>query len=334
MGKEVKIRGKLYSPDECRKAAKECNSVEEFNRKYSSYYLSARYHDIMSEFTWFRKRSDNIKYTEEYCFSEAKKYNTLYEFIRGSRSAYNKACKKGWLSNYSWLSRSYNKLSLVSKFDPRDRTIWCVYVYIINDTYAYIGLTMDIKRRHEDHRIRKKDTLFRFCSENNFELPEYTIIKSGLNAEEAQILENNSILEYSKRGYIIINSGKTGIGSGSLGSFIIKWDEKTCQEAALQCKTKREFKERFPRARHISIKLGIYKTFTWLSDLPKRKTRGYEVLDKSSNFIKSFNSPEEVFEFLGNKTKSIKGKALPTPIYMCLRGERSTAYGYIWRYKN
>jgi hypothetical protein len=192
---------------------------------------------------------------------------------------------------------------------------------------------MDIKRRHEDHRIRKEDTLFKFCLKNNLELPMYSIIKSNLNAYEAQELENSSISEYSEKGYIIINSGKTGIGHGSLGSFIIKWDETTCKEAALQCKTKQEFRERFHRARNISIKLGIYKTFTWLSDLPKKTTKGYVVLDKSGNFIKDFNSPEEVFDFLGEKTKSKKGKALPTPIYMCLRGERSTAYGYIWRYK-
>ena len=102
-----KLNHRLYSVEECFNAAKTCKSIKEFHDRFYSFYMSSRYHGIMSDFTWFTTtpRVVKIKYTEEVCLEAAKKYKYLKDFRTYSSSEYNKSRKKGWLKNYTWLVR-------------------------------------------------------------------------------------------------------------------------------------------------------------------------------------------------------------------------------------
>lgn len=76
-------------------------------------------------------------------------------FKKNSPVAYKRAKKYGL--DLSGLAKSVYDIN-----EP----LWLVYVYEILDTYVYIGLTIDIKRRDYEHRARyKRDSLAKFCKE-------------------------------------------------------------------------------------------------------------------------------------------------------------------------
>lgn len=91
--------------------------------------------------------------------------------------------KNGWLKSYTWLKRK-------SEIDIT-QNLWCVYVYLIDQKYVYVGLTNDIKRRDYEHKNSKKDHFFNFCEENNLKIPKYKLIKENITGIEAQKLEDD-----------------------------------------------------------------------------------------------------------------------------------------------
>ena len=324
---------KLYSIEECFEKAKTCKSIKEFHDKYYSFYMSSRHHNIMSRFTWFATPKAT-KYTKDVCFNVAKKYKYLKDFREHSPSEYNKACKMGWLKDYNWLIRY-----IPSKVDiDLNNHSWCVYVYIIQEQYVYVGLTLNIKRRHYEHTKRKTDKLFRFCKENEFSVPEYTILKDNLSAKDAQYYEDFYIKEYkNNKKYKVLNIGKTGTEKGSIGNFSGKiWTEESCIDLAMQCKTLKEFKRRSSRAYTVSRDLGILKTFTWLErtvltkETAKLKTPLLAFDIKTNKFIKEFDKTIDILNFIGKSEL----KKLPSNIYACCKGKLESAYGYIWKYKD
>ena len=191
-----------------------------------------------------------------------------------------------------------------------------------------MGLTVDIKRRDKEHCTHKNDSLYKFCINNNIELkPEnYTILKENLTAEEARIMEDDKIKYYKSLGYTIINTGKTGSKSGSIGSASYKWDEKSCYNAAKECKTRIEFKKKYPRAYNKSITNKWIDNYDWfISGLDKYKKKVYQY-DLEGNYIREFESLREANRLLNIN----EGNG---DISRVCHGKRKTAYGFKWSFE-
>lgn len=130
---------------------------------------------------------------------------------------------------------------------------YLIYSYEIKNN-VYIGLTKNIIVRDKSHRTDtlEKDTLKKFCFDNNFEIPEPKILETGLTPIESQVKENDWLNYYKDNGYNIINKAETGIYKSSLGGG-----------------KKKNFKER-DRKRDITI-FGKYNSLTLEEVIEKMK---------------------------------------------------------------
>lgn len=317
---------KDYYP-ECYECAKTCKTFKEFLEASNHLYNISRVCGwLRNKFTWLTNSKLDCKqpnYWNENTVKEAAlKYKTLKEFRTSETGAYTAARENNWLKDYTWLS-SY----VADKTQP----IWSVYVYEISETYVYIGLTYNLHRRHLEHcRKSKADSLYKCCEELGVSVPNYILIKENLTGEEAQILEDSTKRKYQESGkWIIINKGKTGLNTGSLGCSSRKWDYDACYKAAKQCKTRQEFKERFVGAYNAS-KLNKWE-FDWLPkfvynyDSAKAQYRAVVQYTKEGTKLNTFDSIQGAKDALGITSRS-------SAINDVCRGRKKTAYGYVWKY--
>lgn len=307
----------------------------------------------------------NTKWTKELAIQKSKQYKTLKEFYINAYSCYITSYKNKWLPEFIWLSRVnkqftekeirdealkyinksqlrkysrkiYNqakKLNILNtlQFSKENKILkkneWCVYVYEFGN-YVYIGLTNSIKRRDYEHCCRKKDSLFKFCNDNNISLirNSYVIKKDHLSSLEAQILEDEIKQNYIKEGWNVINIGKTGENIGSLGNINTKWNKQTCYNEALKYKTRKLFKLGCSRAYNISIKNKWIDSYDWF--IPTDEVRSKYVLqyDLNNNFISEYKSLKEIVDKFGYNKHVIASVCNPNRV-------NKTAYGFIWKYK-
>ena len=303
----------------CEKEARKYSTIKDFRKNSQSIYLKALQKNWLCEYTWLIKLGGKQpkKWTKLATEQEAKKYKTLKDFSNLSAGAYKAARKNKWLKDYVWLEKKV--------YNPNEK-LWYVYVYEILNKYVYVGLTVDPIRRNYEHTTKKnRDRLAKFCYENKINIKEsnFIIKAENLTAVEAQNLEDKLKSYYlESKNWIVINTGKTGIGTGSLGSGIQKWDKETCKKAAENCKTRADFKSKFPRAYRVSIKNKWINEYTWLIEKPliKRVIQ----YDLNGNFIREYpiDNPENYKKSHINCVASGKSK------------RHKTAYGFRWKYKD
>ena len=309
--------------ESCLKEAKKYEYLYDFRKGSAPQYRKSLSSGWLKDFDWLKRKKFNkpLKWTEESTYLEAKKYLYMSDFSKKSPGAYSMSKRKGWLKSFTWL-KSKSKVDI-------NQNLWCVYVYLIEQKYVYVGLTNDIKRRDYEHRSSKRDRFYNFCKENGLEISGYEIIKDGLTGIEAQDLEDIVKQEYlNKPEWIVINVGKTGIGTGSLGGGIQKWDEQSCYESALKCETRSEFKRRFPRAYNVAHKNGWFLNYFWLPEyVPNNKSKESPIVqyDLEGNYVSTFESVRKAKRHLGITSKS-------SIIYKICKTKRGNAYGYKWRY--
>jgi hypothetical protein len=91
------------------------------------------------------------------------------------------------------------------------------------------------------------------------------------------------------------------------------WTEETIREAALQCKTRTEFRQRFRRASTLAYEGGKYEEITahMVSRAAKRKPAGYWTLEKLREAAASCTSIHELMI----KYPSVQTKAIALGIY-------------------
>lgn len=307
----------------------------------------------------------NTKWTKELAIQTSKQYKTLKEFYFNEYSCYITSYKNNWLPEFTWLSRVnkvftekeirdealkyvnktqlkkysrgiYNqakKLNMLNtlQFSKENKILkkneWCVYVYEF-DNHAYIGLTNSIKRRDYEHCCCKKDSLFKFCNDNNISLirNSYIIKKNNLNSKEAQILEDEIKQNYIKNGWNVINTGKTGENIGSLGNINTKWNKQTCYNEALKYKTRKSFKLGCSRAYITSVKNKWIDSYVWFIPTDEVKSKHVLQYDLNNNFIAKYNSLKEISIKFKYNSHLIAAVCNPNK-------KNKTAYGFIWKYK-
>lgn len=208
----------------------------------------------------------------EHCYEEAQKYKTRGEFSKGCVGAYYWSRLNGWIDSFDWLVN--NQIFGNNQVD-------CVYAYEFNDQNAvYVGRTLmrrvnkrDYEHRHREyidkngHTHTNYDGVYNFSCDNKCEIPPIKILKNDLTLEEGRFFENEYVESYRKNGWAIINKGKTGKNSGSIGSLNKgKWNEEKCKIIALDCKSLSEFKRKNGSAYEASRINGWLKKFDWFED--------------------------------------------------------------------
>lgn len=224
----------------------------------------------LKDYTWFLSYYEaqskvQTKWTYEKCYNEALKYQYLNDFQKYSASAYNRSRKQNWLKDFTWLKRLDS---------PYTSNMDNVYAYFFNTTNTvYIGRSIEPIRRNKYHH--KTGSVYNYATQNGFDIPEMVILESNLSLEDGLIYEDLYVEQYKNDGWNVINKGKTGLKSGSLGAIShTKWSYNKTFELAKQCHSIKEL-ERLSSAAYKNAKANNwFKDYTWFTkteDLFKRK---------------------------------------------------------------
>lgn len=247
-----------WTYEKCFDLAKTCQSKSEFIAKSESAYHAARRNNWMCNYYWFvdmrgAKPKDGLFYE---CRAIALQCNTLSEFIKKSKSAYTSSYRNGWISMFTWLKRSDRKFT--KKCDN-------VYAYFFDDfNSVYVGRTINPTSRENSHKTDKNSTVNKFAVSHNIEIPKMVILESNITVEEGLLKEDYYIKRYRENGWNILNIGKTGMLSGSIGSMITKWTKRRCTIEAKKYTTLKDFRKYNCNAYSASKRYGFLKGFTWL----------------------------------------------------------------------
>lgn len=254
-------------------------------------------HDPNNTVGFPRKNKDWWR-NKEHIIDAMRKCKNSHDFSTKYTLAYRISKEEGW----------YNELcELVfhskEKFNNFYEKIHLIYSYEFKTlNYAYVGRTLDIKRRDKSHRYDEKDGVYQFSIRNSIEIPKIKILEEKLNAEESQIKEDEWLNYYINNGWNVINKASTGLNKSSLGASFRKWNYETCKDAASKCSSKEDFRRQFVGAYNISRKYGwIYDFF----DFNLKKENGcFDTFEKCIDEIKKFNTIGEIrkeYPFLYHK---------------------------------
>lgn len=252
---EVRKPRGYWTKEHCFEEAKKYKTSGEFQKNNPVAYTTSIRNGWFSEYDWLTKQKPN-GYWNNYdnCYNEAIKYKTRTEFEKHCGSAYQSAKRNGWLDDYFWFERNKN---------PYTNGMDNVYAYFFNELNAvYVGRTIYVKKRNNEHH--KTGSVYKFAKKNNIEIPEMTILESGLSVIDGLDIEDYYRNKYKKEGWNVLNKAKTGIQSGSLGAIGAgKWNCKSCFKLAQQCKCKSEMKEKNQRAYILALTNGWFEDYTW-----------------------------------------------------------------------
>ena len=266
---------KKWTKDRVFEEARKYQTRTEFCRTSSGAYDVARGNRWLDEMTWFKEvRKPSGYWTKERVFEEARKYKTRNEFRKGNSRAYQVARKNNWLDEMVWLIDGRLKM-FTDKID-------CVYRYFFTETnFIYVGRTVDIKKRNNDHRTKKNDIVFRYANENGFEIPQMEIIEDKLTLEEGQEREDYWKEYYVRNGYNVLNKAKTGKGVGSLGAFSHgkwAWSKDRVFEESRKYQSRRGFQKGCGGAYYVARINRWLDEMIWLKE--RHKPNGYWTKDK------------------------------------------------------
>ena len=122
--------------------------------------------------------------------------------------------------------------------NPEERAI---YAFEFQDHHVYIGLSSDTERRRDEHLHDKTSAVYKHIQISNC-LYEFKALTGYLPIEEAALVEDEKILEYADKGWILLNKKR----GGDLGSKTRKYTKVFCRQIALQYSDKTEFRMNNP----------------------------------------------------------------------------------------
>ena len=178
-------------------------------------------HNIIYENGWFELlghmtplKLENGYWNYENCKKHALECKTKSEFFKRYNGGYKSISKNGWYELYSHME---------VKGNLRKRL---VYVYEFRDNRCYVGLTFDIKRRHNQHTSGVYNSSVNEYAIKSGLIPKLVIHSDYIEDVDAILLEECTLNDYKNKGWVILNKVKTG----SLGSKIVKWTKEMCVE--------------------------------------------------------------------------------------------------------
>lgn len=188
--------------------------------------------------SWLIKESNDISdWDKDSVSNEAAKFDTLSDFKKNSPDAFEYAKLHHLIKSFDWLLKIK---------DDRPR---CIYAYVDEDNkVAYIGLTVNKEERHNSHKTgifrgRERHTVvYNYFTSIGKDVPDPIYLEENLSPIDAQDMEDFYKNKYQSEGYFMLNKGKTGIGSGSLGTINnIHWTNETVKAEASKYETRTQF---------------------------------------------------------------------------------------------
>lgn len=181
---------------------------------------------------WLEELCSHMKicithYTKEECAIEALKYETKTEFMEKSPLYYSHAIRKGFINEIS--------VHMKKMGNPEKRAI---YAFEFHDMHVYIGLTSNTDRRKKEHLSDKDSVVYKHIKTSQCEY-DFKTLTNYLPKEEAAFIEDETIIDYSRKGWIVLNRKR----GGDLGNKTRKYTKKQCREIALQYNDKTVFRE-------------------------------------------------------------------------------------------
>lgn len=254
---------RVWSRDAVFALARTFKTKSEFRKANKGAYNVAWRNGWLEEMDWL-DTSVREPYTRDEVLSIARQYTTKIAFRRAVPNVYNCAQKKGWLEDITWF--------IVS---PKyDRHNYCIYVYTDEEEkVAYVGLTVDKKRRHYNHSTGYdkggkviKSAVFRYFQSIGKPVPNPRYLEERLTASEAREKEDEWVKKYKEMGYYLLNKGKTGAGVGALGSASFKWTKPKVFEEARKYQSRSEFASKCVGAYTVACKRGWIEQMPWMKE--------------------------------------------------------------------
>jgi hypothetical protein len=198
-------------------AARDCDTLNEFQEKYQTAYKKAKLKGV----DFFNRITDHMikpkslfPYTEEELEDIASKYQTKKDFIKYNGGAYQVALRIDKKNPGFFNKITSHMLSLGSKHKRM------IYGYFFpNNNAVYIGLTYNIDVRNKQHLVtdvdeKKQTTVGKFINETK-EIPQLVKFTDYLDVKDAQNKESEYVDKFKNSGYLILNKVKTGgLGHG------------------------------------------------------------------------------------------------------------------------
>lgn len=201
---------------------------------------------------------------------------------RNRAEFYKKFSKAAMLSKrYGWIEKFDKYFSIEKQFHDFNEPVHLVYAYLFdNDHAAYIGRTLNLKRRDSQHRYYQTDTLYKYALDNKIAIPSPIILETGLKALESCEKEHFYTEKYRNEGWYILNKAKTGKHSGSLGSTMRIWTYEHCKEVAKNCINKPDYRKKYPTAYRVAT------VNHWLNDFFDNLIKPAGYFDNIDNCLK------------------------------------------------
>ena len=291
MRKNTVPRGYWNNFDNCKNEAQKYKSNSEFRQNNGSAYEASRKNGWLQQITNYDNKKE-IKpknyWCYKTCFDEAQNFSSRNEFKIKSPAAYEKARKGSFLDSICQHMKPCG--NYFNKF---------VYIFEFSDNHVYVGLTYDTKVRYNTHTNYHKTTspVYKHIEKTNANFEFKILNETPIPNEEAQILEHNTIQEYLKNGWNILNKAKTGLGSSSLGNGHIKWTKERCLEYAATCSSKSEFQRKYPAARKAASQIdGFFEEITRHMEERKKPAGYWDNIENCLNEARKYKSRKEFNE--------------------------------------
>ena len=259
-----------WTYERCLTEAKKYKTRNEFHKANLGAYDAAYRNKWLKDYIWLESK---FVWTYDACYEVAKQFKTKREFEKGRCGAYSAARRNGWLKDYTWMVS--NRVNVITG-NPDN-----VYSYYFEDYNAiYIGRTIHPRKRDREHLFNmQNDIVARFAYEHNCPVPPMYIIEDGLSLEKGQEREDYWVNYYKEKGYVVLNSAKTGIGIGSLGSIgTAKWTRDKCFREAKKYSYRKAFQRGNVGAYTRALRMGWLKDYIWF----KRPQNWNQKWDKES----------------------------------------------------
>lgn len=145
------------------------------------------------------------KWNEQNILYEALKYNSRSSFANNCKNAYEAAIRLNILNEVCChMTSKINQLEF-----PR-----IIYIYEFEDNHIYIGLTKNFSKRHCSRKTKNNDCVMNHIKNTGLK-PKIKFLTDFIEAELAQIKEEEFINKYKNEGYQILNIAKAGSLGGA-----------------------------------------------------------------------------------------------------------------------